>query len=77
MNDEQQHFVPDGTAALHGEDDEFIEYDLVEELVTKLDRMVQLQEQQLQLMATLTYQLSRKKRIVRDANNRIIGTDFE
>lgn len=68
---------PDGVDPIDGEDDELIEYDLVEELVTGIRSLIALQQQQLQMMAALTAQLSRRKVILRDEAGRVAGVTFE
>lgn len=67
----------DGSVPIEGEDDEELEYDLADELVQGIRALIALQQQQLQMMAALTAQLSKRKVIVRDASGRVSGVDYE
>ena len=59
-------------------EDDFIEVDVAGALVEGMQQMVALQQQQIQLMAALAQQLAAlgaPKRVVRDAQGRIVGVE--
>lgn len=56
-----------------GED--FVEYDVAQELVQALGQMIQLQTQTVQMLGVIAQQLSANKRIVRDEQQRVIGIE--
>ena len=75
MDDSQD--MPEGIEDEPIEGEEFEDYDVASELSNGIRTMVELQQQQLQLMAALVDQLSRPKRVIKDEAGRVIGVARE
>ena len=75
MDDSQD--LPEGIEDEPLEGEEFEDYDVASELSNGIRTMVELQQQQLQLMAALVDQLSRPKRVIKDEAGRVIGVARE
>ena len=75
MDDSQD--MPEGIEDEPLEGEEFEDYDVASELSNGIRTMVELQQQQLQLMAALVDQLSRPKRVIKDEAGRVIGVARE
>ena len=69
--------MPEGIEDEPIEGEEFEDYDVASELSNGIRTMVELQQQQLQLMAALVDQLSRPKRVIKDEAGRVIGVARE
>ena len=63
----------DGMESMPGE--EFVDYDVAEEMVKGMQQMIQLQAQMLQMLGAMQQQLGAPKRVVRDEMNRVIGLE--
>jgi hypothetical protein len=75
MDDSQD--MPEGIEDQPLEGEEFEDFDVASELSIGIRTMVELQQQQLQLMAALVDQLSRPKRVIKDEAGRVIGVARE
>lgn len=60
-----------GDVADEGED--YVEYDVADEMVKGMQQMIQLQAQMLQMLGAMQQQLGAPKQVVRDEMGRVIG----
>lgn len=65
----------DPTKPIAGEFDDVEEVGAAQAIMDGITTLITLQQQQLQIMAMLTQQLTRPKRIVRDASGRALGVE--